>query len=267
MFSLCRLCAKYTESTQLTTEILELSPKLKMCCGWKLSEDEIKMPQRVCDLCVNQLQQSWEFAENVWLAEERLRKLISERNPASEEPMPHTEEVITEIIKYEPDNYSIESDDMSETMEVTSFVESIMQSDGESSQQSNKKPKKHKRLNKKSNKKTIKTVNTTADSFLAALSDVDCLPDGTISADGVVKLEKMFPEMKTIMWNNCQYKCNICNKYINSPQTFFSHNRSIHMKEVQSMEFFCFYCNSKHGREYTLSQHIATDHFPHLKYR
>lgn len=58
MFSLCRLCAACTDATELTTEISTLEAKLEFCCGWKLSENEARMPQKACDLCVDQLQKS-----------------------------------------------------------------------------------------------------------------------------------------------------------------------------------------------------------------
>lgn len=53
---------------------------------------------------------------------------------------------------------------------------------------------------------------------------------------------------------------------LSGPHNFFAHNRSMH-HEMQLMMLSCFYCPVRHQREYHLSQHMATDHFKHLKFR
>lgn len=264
MFSLCRLCAKYTEPTELVSGISELESKLTLCCGWKPSENEVlQYPQKVCNLCVDQLQQSWNFAEIVWAAEEKLNKILSEVNQTNtDQLMPHIEQIIPVSIKYEPEIYSIEPDVFDHNFDVTTFDCPAIESDVESSR-SNKNTKKR----NKSLEKSTENLDIKSDPFLIQLTEKDCLVDGTISVNGVAKLEKIFPEMKTMTWNDCQYKCDKCNRSFKSPQNFFAHNRSIHLKEVPTMAFSCFYCNSKHRREYTLNRHITIEHFQHLKFR
>ncbi|XP_055311614.1 zinc finger protein 84-like isoform X1 [Sitodiplosis mosellana] len=262
MFRLCRLCAKYTEPTELITLISELEFKLTLCCGWKQSENELQFPKNACNSCVGQLQQSWSFAERVCEAERQLNKIASELNSTNaDEPQLHIEEVTSMEIKLEPDICSTELEVLEPNFDVTAFDCPVIESDAESSH-SNKSTRKQ----KKSSKRVTENLQPKSDPFLAALAEKDCLADGTISVNGVAKLEKLFPEMKTMTWNSCQYKCEKCNRSFKSPQNFFAHNRSLHLEAVPTMTFSCFYCDSKHRREYNLTRHIAGEHFPHLKF-
>lgn len=126
--------------------------------------------------------------------------------------------------------------------------------------------------------------------FLKHLNDEDRIVDGTIRAIGVLKLQKLYPAMKTLSWTDCLYNCEKCNQTFQGktkaseiklmltkfnsfphsiqqgPHNFYAHNTSKHFDEVQSMEFACYYCRSKHKREYTLSPHMAQEHFTHLKF-
>lgn len=251
------------EISEFSAEICDLESKLKLCCGWKPTENEEGMPQKACSVCVDQLQKSWAFAESVWLAEENLLKLGSEvKQSHFIETIPHIEEILTDSIKTEPDTVPFELEEIEHTFDDSIFEDPIIQSDAE-----NPLPIKKPRKRKKTTKKQTAKENSNADKFLACLSDEDRLLGGIISENGVTKLEKIFPEMKTMSWNDCQYKCNKCNRNFNSPQNFFAHNRSIHLGEVQTMEFYCFYCDFKHCREFNLNKHIADKHFIHLKFR
>ncbi|XP_031621561.1 zinc finger protein 425-like [Contarinia nasturtii] len=263
MFSLCRLCAKHTNASDLTTEVCDITSKLKVCCGWKPIENDAEMmPNKACNLCVENLQQSWNFAESIWAAQQQLIKLASEVHPQTDiDPMSYVEGIIDDSIKHEPDNRS-ETDEDHQQFDTELFVEPIIKSDFDSTH-----AKKTIRRSKKSAKKVEEKASSTCDSFMAAVYDEDQLADGTIRASAVARLEKLFPEMKTIIWNECKYICKKCDQIIKSPQNFFAHNRSFHLEETPTMDFFCFYCNSKHRREHFLSRHMAVEHFPHLKYR
>lgn len=262
MFSLCRLCAKCMNVSESTAEICDLESKLRLCCGWKPTENEDGMPQKACSMCVDQLQRSYSFAESVWLAEEQLIKLGTELKQSHFIETTHIEEILTDSIKTEPNTVAFELGEIEQIFDDSIFEDPIIQSDAE-----NPLPIKTPRKRKKTTKKQTAKENSNTDKFLAYLSDEDRLLGGIISQNGVAKLEKIFPEMKAITWNDCQYKCEQCNRKFNSPQNFFAHNRSIHLGEVQSMEFYCFYCDFKHCREFNLNKHIAEKHFIHLKYR
>lgn len=248
MYSLCRLCANYTVANDLTTEVSAIESKLKLCCGWKPLENGVEMPNKACKLCVEKLQYSWDFAESVWSAEKQLLKLSSEVNQQIDAvPVPPCHTTVDgtidyDSIKFEPDVEEAEENDQDFDMEL--FVEPIIKSDSDSAQ-----PKKTPKRSKKSTKKRIKTSKTTCESFMAAIGKNECLTDGTIRADAVVRLEKLFPEMKTMIWSECEYICKKCDKVMKSPQKFYAHNRSFHLEETPNMDFFCFYCNSKHKRK------------------
>lgn len=261
MFSLCRLCAEYKEATELTTQLFELEFKLVLCCGWNASENESEMPSKACDLCVEQLEKSWCFAENVKAAEHKLTKLVSELNQIDQsELMTFDEMTLTtpSTVKQEPEICSVQ---------VKGFEYSIDAFDGPSTFADESLHSNESTLEEETTKKIADKTKTFSEPFLAALTDEDRLTDGTISVNGVDKLTKSFPDMATISWTNCVYKCEKCDRTFDGPHNFFAHNRSIHIDEVQSMEFGCFYCNSRHRREYTLSRHMALEHFQHLKFR
>lgn len=285
MFRLCRLCAKYTEPIELVTGIAELESKLTLCCGWQPSKNEEKFPQNACNSCVRQLEQSWNFAENVRAAGEKFHRIASEQiltdtvelHPRSadntslkirfggfeqnldiEEEKPH--EIMTESNEMHADELQQYIEEVTKTepelvdhdyLNVTAFDCPEIESDVESSH---------------SQKSSDNSLPIT-DPILAQISEKYCLADGTISANGIHELEKLFPGTKTMTWSSCQFKCHKCNRSFESLQNYYSHNRSRHLEEMKSMMFSCFYCDSKHSREYFLNRHIAGEHFPHLKFR
>lgn len=259
---LCRLCAKSIETSNNPIEIGELKTKLEVCCGWKSPQNEFEMPQLACNLCVDQLEMSWSFAGSVLMTQEKLAKLLNDNDQLDEvEDTSTIDEITIENFKMETDvGCDVENDE--QYSDVTAFDRSTIQSDIEDSF-----PNERVRKGKKSTKKPAAKETSNSDTFLATLTDEDRVSDGIISSDGVDKLVNLFPEMKNMSWNDCQYECQKCNRIINGPHNYFAHNRSIHIEEMPSMEFYCFYCNFKHCREFGLNKHIANKHFPHLKYR
>lgn len=253
MFAFCRLCANRMHETEKTAEISEMTTKLIVCCNWKLSKIESQMPQRVCRVCVDELERSWRFAEQIHLAEKKLQLHWIELNqPTMDEPEPIVE--INEIEQEEDEQFS--------DMEVTAFSPPSIESSSESvhSQKTTKK-------RKKSPKKTVAKTKKNPDSFLSKLTNEGRLANGQISEHGVAKLFELFPEMKTMTWDDCQFICKKCDKVYKNPQNFYAHNRSIHTFELLSNRVSCFYCNHMFKREYLLQRHIADEHFPHLKFR
>lgn len=252
MFPLCRLCANHVESTDILAEISDLKWKLSFCCGWKPSENEIQMPQKACSHCVEMLDICWKFAESVWSAERKLIKLANEPVEVwsselviqNEEIEMKSEEIDT---KFEVSKCPSEEDD-----------NAINYSDDESLHSNTIEPKEEMPTGKK---------QPANDPFLASLAPEDYLDGGLISDSGVAKLKILHPIMETMTWNDCQYKCTKCDKLFRAPHNFYAHIRSMHMAELLTIKIPCFYCNSKHRREFSLNRHIATEHFPHLKYR
>lgn len=303
MISLCRLCSRYMDATERKTEVAKLELKLSLCCGWKRSHNELQMPQKACSACVDQLQASWTFAESVWAADAHLNKLLSDpiddveisevvANEIEFVADDEYEDVKLEIEEADPkltsncvvvleelkpnikindnnthiDDDAIAADDINDSQDNydgaddTIFDEPATFSDAEST---------HSDINEQKEKKKINSekMQVLKDPFLSGLSPEDCLEGGLISANGVAKLEKLNPDMKTISWSNCQYKCDKCDKMFTGSHNFYAHIRSIHIDEVISINVSCFYCNATHRREYALNKHIASAHHPHLKYR
>lgn len=291
MFSLCRLCAACTDPIDLITEVSELEPQLVHCFGWRQSEKEIDMPKKACNSCVDRLQRSFDFVECMLIAEKQLNKLLSEQTQTvTDEFQPEAADIKVEDVKRRitneagPDNSGTSSrcmlvannsddeknndnDHKNEAMEFDDdndaiFSEPIDFSDDVESECSNK------NLTKKvSSKKRSRKKQSTNEPFLDALDIEDRLEGGLISANGVKKLEKLFPQMKTMSWQDCQYKCEKCNRIFTGSLSFYSHIRSIHIEDVVSIVVPCLYCNSKHRRGFTLNRHMASEHFTHLKFR
>lgn len=280
MSQLCRLCAAYTEPSQLTTEISELEAKLMLCCGWKPSEMEIQMPKMACNLCAAELQRSWSLVERIRAAEQTLNKVLSESEVTKPYDEHHHLNVKVEIepeqanffdeveLKY-TDNANDDEDDEEvdfdtpfdsndnndddNKMDIDVFGEPVNYLDSVKPQKSTKSIK-----DEKEHKN---------DPFLSKLNPEDFLEDGSISCNAIERLAKTSPDMEKMSWNDCQYKCIRCNhRILKGAQVLYAHVRSIHVDELMSMKISCFYCNFKHRREYILNQHIAAKHFAHLKF-
>lgn len=266
MYSLCRLCAKCMESVEITTEITELKSKLSFCCGWKPSENEIEMPQTACNRCVEQLQKCWDFAESVWAAERQLIKLVGESVEGwSHEPVSHDELIKSEEIVSQPEPKQESHDELEGSNHAFDCADHAVDysDDDDESVHSNKSQTQI----DSSKKVECGRKQPPKDPFLSVLTSDDYLDGGLISENGVAKLQKLHSKMMSMTWNDCQYECDKCDKQFKGPNTFYAHIRSIHWEELLSIKVSCFYCNSKHRREFALNRHIASEHFPHLKYR
>lgn len=93
------------------------------------------------------------------------------------------------------------------------------------------------------------------------------LANGTISDEAVLKLKQIYPEMKTISWQTCKYRCYSCNQVIKGTNQFFIHFQSEHFEELDSYRFICYVCDDGFETLFKLNRHIATEHFNHLRYR
>lgn len=285
MFSLCRLCATWTDPIELVTETTELESKLVHCFGWRRSEKEMDMPKKACNSCVDRLHSSYEFVECMLAAEKQLNKLLSEQvQTVTDGILPPTVGIKLEDDKKripdvpEPDerasllqDYVVDGDLKNDTVECDDyddgiFGEPIDYSDDEVDDDS-KIDSANKTVTKNKPKKRSRKKQPMSEPFLSVLDAEDCLSNGQIGANGVQKLEKLFPDMKTMSWRECQYKCEKCDRTFRGSINFYSHIRSAHIEEVLTIVVPCFYCSSKHRREFQLNKHIANEHFAHLKFR
>lgn len=287
MFSLCRLCAKYTEPAELIAEKVELERKLALCCGWQPSPNEFQMPKKVCNACVSEVDRSWNLVEQIRGAETQLNKLLSEQLQSNsnqndgQQNVDFKREHDVEQINYtfdgkfyEDGNYfnddgggDDDDDDHSDTCgHVEVFGESINYSNDKNSE-----PKKKKKSNEPVKKKTNKNHlqnRKKNDPFFATLNPEDFLDNGQISTDGVTKLTKLYPAMKTMSWNECQYICTKCDQTLKGANNLYIHMRSIHSEDPKKfIKMACFYCSFKTRREAALNRHISAEHYEHLKFR
>lgn len=83
MTILCRLCAKSKNKSEIKTTLHEarfdIQQKLLRCCDWKVNLD-FHLPQNVCTICFDKLEQSWLFAENVAEAQLKLKSICGKPN-------------------------------------------------------------------------------------------------------------------------------------------------------------------------------------------
>lgn len=218
MFSICRLCANCKDEIELTTQITELDSKLALCCGWYPTENEIQMPRKACDNCVDELGKCWSFAQSVRDAELKLNKLLMEQNESTIINATEYSELLEENtikvdsgicaveIKEFDNSYCDDGGDVVEAM----FDDPIIDSNAECS-----------------NSSTVGKNLPDVDPFLDNLSNEDQIADGTVSASGVSKLEKLCPEMKTMSWTNCLYKCEKCNQTFQGKNLFTTGKQAI----------------------------------------
>lgn len=87
MEDLCRLCAHFKSSRQLTFSIQDetsnIVQKLIACCRWEsIGNNECEnLPQKVCGECFTQLEKCWEFAERVADAQQQLLAKVIKVEP------------------------------------------------------------------------------------------------------------------------------------------------------------------------------------------
>lgn len=194
MFSLCRLCANCKDQFELNTQITELESKLALCCGWYPSENQIEMPAKACNSCVDELNKCWYFARSVQNAEAKLIKLLAEQNQL-------VSNKITEYNEFRADD-----------PDKIDPIDTDFQLDGGTEAEFNDRisiiaPCTENRSNATN---VEKNQRFDIESFMQHLNDEDRIVDGTVSADGVAKLEQLYPEMKTFTWTDCLYKCEKC---------------------------------------------------------
>lgn len=208
MISICRLCANCKEEHEISAQITELESKLALFSGWYPTADELKLPTKVCDNCVFDLDKCITFVEKVKDAELKLIKLSMEQNEASAiEHTTYDTVMADEEIKVDPDICSVEINEFD-----SSFFGGMDDDDGDA--EANFEDPIIDSGPECSNSTKVEKNVPEADPILDHLNDEERIVDGTVSASGVLKLEKLYPIMKTITWTNCFYKCEKCNQTI-----------------------------------------------------
>lgn len=260
MFRFCRLCAEKKTLKQLTTDVYQVKEMLFKILRWKKLDNETQLPQRVCDLCVESLNKCCNFIEGVKLADVKLNGMTKKQHFTRSSVSANIEAIYFEDEKVENEqdiknDANDEQEDINEADNCINDEEFTDETPQPKSSDCRKEPNKRKRNQLHGNK------------FLESCPQEYRLSDGTISVEGVTKLEQNWPEMKTITWDQCKYKCDKCPKIIEGPIQFYEHFNAFHMDELKDYRFICYHCGDIQQDLINLNIHIGMKHILHLRYR
>ena len=252
MFSYCRLCAEQKKTNELKKTIFDwgIKEKLVACCMWKPSNEEYQIPQTVCNDCVDQLENCWKFATRISESEQKLLQLW---NFSANESEYKDEAAGDEFIGVTPDvpEDEVEADEAS-----TSGSASEIESDHSRNSRRNSARKAQKIKRKKKASKVC--------SVLKIVSKSECNLDGTITDEGMAKMELYLAETITKTWNDCEFKCNDCDYSTRGFNKFHTHDQTTHSQFPMKRSFPCLYCDQVCKRLQSLVVHISYRHMPHL---
>lgn len=250
MFSYCRLCAEQKKTNELKKTIFDwgIKEKLISCCMWKPSNEEYQIPQTVCNDCVEQLENCWKFAMRITESEQKLLQLLQ----LDSNKLEYKEEPSNEFIEIKPDmpEDEIEADEAST---------SASETESDHSKNSKRSARRLQKVKKK--KKATKVC-----SVLKIVSKSECNPDGTITDEGMAKMELYFAETDTKTWNDCEFKCNDCDYSARGFNKFHTHDQTTHSQFPMKRSFPCLYCDQICKRLQSLVVHISYRHMPHLSF-
>lgn len=270
----CRLCAGLKTEDEMASEICDLRLMLNKCCQWQKSENECHLPQHVCYICMEQLDNCWEFLLQIECAEKKLNEMLTDQKVEVKEDIafvefkPHIEDIKEDI-------QEIKDDENSSNYVQAECLSAIEQNennndDNDDENDNNDNNNDNNNSSNDSEQEVIKGARSRPlrKPFKSILEENDYLASGLISIEGVEKLMTELPDMKTLNWNNCKYKCIKCDdRNINGINQYISHCKSIHFEQYKKMKFFCYYCNEKLRNFRLLNSHIAEQHYIHLKYQ
>lgn len=249
----CRLCAEPKSAIELKKSVFDwnIKEKLVACCMWKPSNEEYQIPQTVCNDCVVQLENCWQFAMQITESEQKLLQIVhfsTNQLEFQEENDPGHEFI---EIKPQMEAAEVEEPDEAST--------SICETESEHSRDSRRSQRKTQKVKKK--KKDSKQCN-----ILKILTKSDCNADGTITDDGITKMELYLAGIETKTWNDCEFKCNDCDYNARGFNKFHTHDQTTHSQFLMKRSFPCLYCEQVCKRLQSLVVHISYRHMPHLTY-
>lgn len=252
MFSYCRLCAEQKKSVELKKTIFDwgIKEKLIACCMWKPSNEQYQIPQTVCNDCVAQLENCWQFANRIIESEQKLLQLVhlsSNELECKDESEPKHEFI--EVKPDEPENET--AGDESSTSESESESDPSIES---------------RRCVRKTNTAKKKRKPSKQCNLLKIVSKSECMPDGTITNEGMAAMELYLSGTVTKTWNDCEFKCNDCDFNARGFNKFHTHDQTTHSQFLMKRSFPCLFCNQVCKRLQSLVVHISYRHLPHLNY-
>lgn len=234
MFSYCRLCAEQKKKTELRKTVYDWSIKEKLvaCCMWKPSTNEYQIPHTVCDECVEQLENCWQFTMRISESEQKLLQIV--HFTSNELEFCEQSEPGHEFIEIKPKDEAGDEQDVDADEQHTSTSDG--DTDSEQLTHSRRSARKSRRIKKK--RKVTKLC-----SILTVLSKEDCNPDGTIGDDGLAKIEIYLSEIDTKTWTDCYFKCNDCDYNAKGYTKFHVHDQTAHSPFLMKRSFQCQFCD------------------------
>lgn len=264
MLSYCRLCAEPKKKSDLRKTVYDwgIKEKLIACCNWNPSNNEYQIPHTVCNECVDQLENCWQFVMRISESEQKLLQIVhfsSNELEFPEESKPGHEFI---EIKAPADGQAEEEDEeQEEEEEEEESSESASASETDSEQSNHVKRSTRKPQRSKKKRKGSKLC-----SILRILSKDDCNPDGTVNDNGLSKIELYLSEIETKTWNDCHFKCNDCNYNAKGYKKFLVHDQTSHSPFLMKKSFQCPFCVQECKRLQSLVVHISFRHLDHLSY-
>lgn len=253
MFSYCRLCAEQKKVSELKKTVFDwgIKEKLVACCMWKPSSEEYTIPQTVCNDCIEQLENVWQFALRISESEQKLIQIVhfSSNELDFKQETPNTDHEFIEM------NLDVPDDELG----VEEASSSASETESEHSKGSRRVVRKARGVKKKQQVSKLFNISK-------IVSKDDCNLDGTVTDEGVAKMELSLTSFSTKTWNDCEFKCNDCDYNAKGFNKFHTHDQTSHSPFLMKRSFQCLFCQQVCKRLQSLVVHISYRHLPHLSY-
>lgn len=257
MFSYCRLCAEQKKVTELKKTVFDwgIKEKLVACCMWKPSNGEYQIPQTVCNDCIEQLENCWQFALRISESEQKLIQIVH----FSSNELDFKEDFKDEVTDPGHEFVEIKANVPEDELEADEVSTSGSETESDHSKESKRSARKSRGVKKK--RQVSKLCN-----ILKVVSKNECNPDGTITEVGMEQMNVYLSSTPTKTWNDCDFKCNDCDYNAQGFAEFHIHDQTSHSPFLMKRSFPCMFCQQVCKRLQSLVVHISYRHLPHLSY-
>lgn len=280
----CRLCAQCKSPHELIGQIhnekLAIESKLIVCCQWNVinvvdENHSDQMPQDVCVSCLQSLQNSWDFAEQVKHAQIELKSKLTDPHEFNFKPEPAFEfeccdEVDDDTLSNgdaEPNFVDLKVEEYSPMGSVADHNDDFDDFDDDKNEKAQAKvgvssidteePPEPNALNEPEEKK-LQTLKLDAENFLEAIGKEDRNADGTIKLEAVQRLE-------LDNWTILQYVCYLCKTLVPDHYEWRKHIKVEH--PALPYRHLCNVCNAIHYSDRKpLYRHVINKHRGYLKF-
>lgn len=282
MKSRCRLCADEKALNEIECTIKDQRTNIRQmlldCCQWTTFEgsEYANLPHIVCKTCFSSLQQSWQFANNVVNAQQRL--LDSFKNTVSEQGEMELQPWLDDgapcvAFDFKMDiGYNESNDDDGNANDQFNADNDYMDDnyanenyDRDSSSEENDQND----FNLQENEKPAVRIEATETKEFALPSvetgpkynlmdhilPEECNADGTINPAAIERLQ--LPN-----WSIVQYHCYICKAISTSSMELRQHMNEEHPHD--EVRFACIFCTRSSGQSKRFPDHVRNRHLRYL---